>query len=102
MLPGSLPSVIGVTEDPTCPRKSTRFIESPTSHAAACPYALDIHGVPREHNLHGVSFAVAHVTAHIARLWHASGQGSCTSTDWLNRLTIDRPVPAPVFTSNTL
>ena len=102
LLPGSIPSVIGVTEDPSCPREFTRFVESPTPHAAACPYPLDIHGVPRERNLHGVSFAVAHVTAHIARLWHASGSGIGASNDWLNRLAIDQPIPDPVLKSSTL
>jgi subtilisin family serine protease len=102
MLPGSIPSVIGVTEDPNCPRESTRFVELPSPHAAACPYPLDIHGVIRERNLHGVSFAVAHVTAHIARLWHASGSGVGASTEWLSRLAIDQPAPDPISTSNTL
>lgn len=101
MLPGSIPSAIGVAEDPSCPRESTRLLESPTPHAAACPYPLDIHGVPRERNLHGVSFAVAHVTAHIARLWHASGLEIGGSDNWLNRLAIDQPSPDPALTSST-
>jgi hypothetical protein len=79
MLPGSLSPVIGVVEDPACARESIRVVPDPTPHLAACPYPLDIPGVPRERNIHGVSFAVAHVTARIANLWHASG--SCD--DWL-------------------
>ncbi|RZU38985.1 S8 family serine peptidase [Edaphobacter modestus] len=91
MLPGSLPTVIGVAEDPSCPRQSTRFIALPTPHVAACPYPLDIDGIPRERNLRGVSFSVAHVTAHIARLWHASVPDLSADADWLARLAADQP-----------
>ena len=85
MLPGSLSPVIGVVEDPACARESIRFLSNPTPHIAACPYPLDIPGVPRERNIHGVSFAVAHVTARIANLWHASG----ASSHWLTQLAGD-------------
>ena len=68
MLPGSLPGVIGVVEDPDCPRETWRVIRNEPPRVAACPYPLDIAGVPRERNLRGVSFAVAHVSAHVARL----------------------------------
>lgn len=89
MLPGSLPTVIGVAEDPDCPRQSTRFIALPTPHVAACPYPLDIFDVPRERNLRGVSFAVAHVTAHVARLWNASAPDAVADSNWFARLTAD-------------
>ncbi len=93
MLPGSLSPVIGVVGDPTCARESIRLLSDPTPHIAACPYPLDIPGVPRERNIHGVSFAVAHVTARLANLWHASG---CCD-DWLTPLAdlaaVDQPQP---------
>jgi hypothetical protein len=68
MLPGSLPGVIGVVEDPECPRDTYRVLQDGTPRLAACPYPLDIAGVPRERNLRGVSFAVAHVSAQVARM----------------------------------
>ena len=36
----------------------------------APPFPREIPGVPRERNLMGVSFAVAHISAHLARRWH--------------------------------
>jgi hypothetical protein len=68
MLPGSLPGVIGVVEAPDCPRGTYRVFDEGAPRVAACPYPLEIPGVPRERNIHGVSFAVAHVSAHIARM----------------------------------
>ncbi len=68
MLPGSLPGVIGVVEDADCPRETYRVLSDGAPRIAACPYPLDIAGVPRERNLHGVSFSVAHVSAHVARM----------------------------------
>jgi hypothetical protein len=68
MLPGSLPGVIGVVEDGECPRETFRVLRDSPQRVAACPFPLDIAGVPRERNLRGVSFAVAHVSAHVARL----------------------------------
>lgn len=97
LLPGSIPSVIGVTEDHNCPRESARIVEFPTLHAAACPYSLDISGVPHQRNLHGVSFAVAHVTARVARLWPQYGQDTAGSTDWLRRLPVHQSAAAPAL-----
>ena len=68
MLPGSLPGVIGVVEDAECPRETCRVLYDGPPRVAACPFPLDIAGVPRERNLRGVSFAVAHVSAQVARL----------------------------------
>ncbi len=68
MLPGSLSGVIGVVEDADCPRETYRVLCDGAPRIAACPYPLDIAGVPRERNLHGVSFSVAHVSAHVARM----------------------------------
>jgi hypothetical protein len=49
---------------------------------SASPYPREIPGVPRDRNLHGVSFAVAHVTAALARLWPAAQP----SQDWESTL----------------
>ena len=69
-LPGSLPGVIGVLADPQLP--DDRF-EVAHYHGkrvfSAPPYPRPIPGVPRERNLQGISFAVAHITGWIARLW---------------------------------
>ena len=80
MLPGSLPGVVGVVEDAACPREDVRVQNLGATRFAACPFPLDIAGVPRERNLRGVSFSVAHVSAAIARHWHSSGpQGDWAS-----------------------
>lgn len=69
MLPGSMPGVIGVRADKALPREKYSYEEYEGRRVfSASPYPLDIPGVPREHNLNGVSFAVAHITAHLARL----------------------------------
>jgi subtilisin family serine protease len=68
LLPGSMPGAIGVKADEECPRNEYHCIESNGSLVfSASPYPLDIPGVPRNHNLNGVSFAVAHISAHLAR-----------------------------------
>lgn len=67
-LPGSLNGVIGVLEtEPgsmhdyqTCERYGKLVYKAP-------PFPRDIPGVPREHNLKGVSFAVARVSALVAK-----------------------------------
>jgi hypothetical protein len=58
-LPGSLPSVVGVEADPSCPRDRFRYVDGVFY---ASPYPRPIPGVPPERNLSGVSFAVANVT----------------------------------------
>lgn len=63
--PGSLPGVCGVLSDPMLPRGQSRQ-ENGIYYAS--PYPKEIPGVPKEHNLHGVSFAVANATASLARL----------------------------------
>jgi hypothetical protein len=70
MLPGCLPGVIAVAADPECTREEYRVAEREGKKVFfAPPFPLDITGVPREHNLSGVSFAVAHISAHLARAW---------------------------------
>ncbi len=67
-LPGSLPDVIGVKLDWDCPREMYRF-----NNAESCTewytsgYPRDLPGLPRERNLHGISFAVANMTGFVAR-----------------------------------
>jgi hypothetical protein len=63
-LPGDLPAVIGVAPDVECPRDSYRYQEGVFY---ASPFPRPIPGVPPEHNLNGVSFAVANMTGLIAR-----------------------------------
>ena len=68
MLPGCMSGVIGVTADPDCPREEYRCLERDGKQVySASPYPLEIPGVRRERNLNGVSFAVAHISAHIAQ-----------------------------------
>ena len=64
MLPGSLPDVVGVEADPACPRDRFRCRDAVF---LASPFPRPIPGVPPERNLHGVSFAVANMTAFVAR-----------------------------------
>lgn len=67
-LPGSLPGVVGVMVDWTCPRDRVRF-ERTTGGDVVCHasgYPRPIPGVPPARNLMGISFAVAHATGAIA------------------------------------
>jgi len=67
-LPGSLPGVIGVSLDWECPRTSYRCAEEagPRIYYAS-GYPRSLPGVPRERNLHGISFAVANMTGIVLR-----------------------------------
>jgi len=65
-LPGSLPGVLGVRVDWTCPRDQYRPTPAPGTYLAS-GYPRPIPGVPPAHNLHGISFAVANLTAFAAR-----------------------------------
>ena len=69
--PGSLPRAVGVVMDEDCPRGcvAVRGGEGGgVGVVAAAPYPRPIPGVPREHNLSGISFAVANVTGMLARV----------------------------------
>lgn len=69
-LPGSLPGVLPVQLDWTCPRDQYRAIDLGGSIVfRASGYPRDIPGVPRERNLQGVSFAVANMTGFATRAW---------------------------------
>ncbi len=92
MLPGSLQRVVGVVEDAACARDSYSVVADAEGsvHFAACPFPLDIAGVPRERNLRGVSFAVAHVSAQIARMWPEVQ----SPVDWVDQLRARREAGA--------
>ena len=74
-LPGDLPGVIGVAPDAECPRDSYRYRDGVFY---ASPFPRPIPGVPQEHNLNGVSFAVANMTGLIARFLIETGAGART------------------------
>ena len=63
--PGSLPSVIGVGVDWNLPRGSYACRNGSEFYASG--YPRPIPGIPPEHNLHGISFAVANMTGFVAR-----------------------------------
>lgn len=65
-LPGSLEGVLGVRVDWTCPRDQYRPTDTPGTYLAS-GYPRPIPGVPPAHNLNGISFAVANLTAFAAR-----------------------------------
>ena len=64
ILPGSLPSSIGVGLDWNCPRDAYRYADG-TFFASGYPRSIP--GVPAERNLNGISFAVANMTGFVAR-----------------------------------
>ena len=71
--PGSLNGVVAVTADWTCDRDRYGIgsVEG-RPVLSASPYPREIPGVPREKNIHGVSFAVANASAFVARALEAS------------------------------
>jgi len=77
-LPGSLPGVIGVVADTTCDRNEVEITlrSGDVPLFSASPYPRPIPGVPRDRNLHGVSFAVANVTGFLARALEDGGAES--------------------------
>jgi subtilisin family serine protease len=80
-LPGSLDSVIGVVGSAALGRE--RLVLKPGAakgglRLGASIYPRPIPGVPRERNLHGISFAVANVTGMLARFLGA-GDGTSRS-----------------------
>ena len=84
MLPGSLPGVVGVAADESCPRDEFQHRDEVYF---ASPYPRPIPGVPQSQNLQGISFAVANMTGLAARAWMSSreefmrivGEPSCKS-----------------------
>jgi hypothetical protein len=67
-LPGSLPGVIAVGLDWDCPRELYRFRQAGNQvELLASGYPRSLPGMPKERNLHGVSFAVANMTGFVIR-----------------------------------
>ena len=67
-LPGSLPGVVPVQVDWTCARHDWRVVSiDGVSVLRASGLPREIPVVPPSRNLHGVSFAVANATGHLAR-----------------------------------
>jgi subtilisin family serine protease len=67
-LPGSLPGVVPVQLDWTCPRDEYRVADlDGLTVFRASGFARPIPGVPPERNLNGISFAVANMTGFLAR-----------------------------------
>jgi hypothetical protein len=65
MLPGMLDGAIGVEADPECDRDAVRI---QNGIFLASPYPRSIPGVPKELNLHGISFAIANCTGLLANV----------------------------------
>jgi subtilisin family serine protease len=86
-LPGGLDGVVPVQVDWVCARDSYRIVsEHGRPMIAASGYPRDIPGVPREHNLKGISFAVANASAFVARALEAvPGASAATMFDTLER-----------------
>jgi subtilisin family serine protease len=83
-LPGCLPGVIAVISDSAKEAGEHTFeLRNGLQVVTACPWAREIPGVPRERNLHGISFAVAHVTAALA---HLRASTSPSLADWSSLL----------------
>lgn len=97
-LPGSLPGVIGVVVDWDCPRDriSARRLHTGQLVCRASGYPRAIPGVPPEHNLKGVSFAVANTTGWLARTCALDPAGFRRDpAAFVERALIDNPlVPA--------
>ena len=75
-LPGSLPGVVPVQVDWDCPRDEFRVasVEGGGAVFRASGFARPIPGVDPRRNLHGVSFAVAHISGFLASLFEQAGE----------------------------
>jgi subtilisin family serine protease len=70
--PGCLPRVVAVEVDWSIARDQYRIVEEGGKTTVfASGFPREIPGVPRERNLHGVSFAVANATGFLARAFEA-------------------------------
>ena len=95
-LPGSLPAVIGVKSDPGLDRDTySLLVENGRVVVVASPYPRGIPGVPRERNLHGISFAVANATGFVARAIEALGPSSGSGVAMIIE-TLERGLPSTV------
>jgi hypothetical protein len=67
--PGSMGGVVGVVMDPDQPRDAVDVIEYEGMEVLrAAPWPRPVPGLPRERNLHGISFAVANASGVLANL----------------------------------
>jgi len=93
-LPGSLPGVVPVQLDWTCPRDEFRVanVEGVTVFRAS-GFPRPIPGVPPERNLTGISFAVANVTGFVARMLETASDRSLAGVARdLQAFARDRPL----------
>ncbi len=82
--PGSVAGAVGVTGSTDVERDELQIandIETGCSHLVASIYPRPIPGVPRERNLHGISFAVANATGFLARLCESPSHGLTRAED---------------------
>ncbi|MCX5754907.1 MAG: S8 family serine peptidase [Gemmatimonadetes bacterium] len=96
-LPGSLPRVIGVVGSETLERSQV-VVEPGAPETAlrlrASIYPRPIPGVPRERNLHGVSFAVANVSGMLAQ--YLDEDGTCSGLrGFIAKLQAESQQPTP-------
>jgi subtilisin family serine protease len=76
-LPGSLPGVVAVQLDPSCPRHEYRVTGvNGTAVYRASGFPRAIPNVPPERNLNGISFAVANMSGFVARARERAAGGS--------------------------
>jgi subtilisin family serine protease len=79
-LPGALPGVIAVRLDWDCPREAFRYRRNCDSlELYASGYPRSLPGMPKERNLHGISFAVANLTGLVVRASEGRDARSCQS-----------------------
>jgi subtilisin family serine protease len=75
-LPGSLDGAVGVIPDAEIERDAIEEdVANGRTRVRASIYPRPIPGVPKERNLHGVSFAVANMTGFMARWLEDGGNG---------------------------
>jgi subtilisin family serine protease len=93
-LPGSLPGVVPVQLDWTCPRDEYRVADvNGLAVFRASGFPRPIPGVPPERNLTGISFAVANVTGFVARMLDTASDRSLASVVRdLQAFARDRPL----------
>ena len=83
-LPGTLPGVVPVELDASCPRDEYRVgLESGRPVIRASGFPRPIPGVPPVQNLNGVSFAVANVTGFVAQVVEAWPEASIDDVMWM-------------------
>jgi subtilisin family serine protease len=101
-LPGSLPRVVQVQLDSSCPRHEYRVAtEDGAIVFRASGYPREIPGVAPERNLNGISFAVANMTGFVARAMHdcrdrsLEGVLRALTGAYLTHLTHPTYIPSP-------